>query len=149
MYPKIKFKDFVTYFLDMGYAVLHKENTRIRISATEFTIIGYNICHLPGSTSIKTIYIIVPYYAFFRLADTIKIDIRSIYMFYYPFRRVMTIIQSSKRIRRATARHLDGLQMGYIDYCNTVSTSTEFFLATDLYVVHEDTLVLNNQRMSK
>ena len=130
----------------MGYAVLHKENTRIRISATEFTIIGYNICHLPGSTSIKTIYIIVPYYAFFRLADTIKIDIRSIYMFYYPFRRVMTIIQSSKRIRRATARHLDGLKMGYIDYCNAF---IKFFLATDLFVLHEDSLVLNNQRMSK
>ena len=122
---------------------------KMRISAMKFTVSGYNICHLPGSTSIKTIYIIVPYYAFFRLADTIKIDIRSIYMFYYPFRRVMTIIQSSKRIRRATARHRDGLQMDYIDYCNTVSTSTEFFLATDLYVVHEDTLVLNNQRMSK
>ena len=60
----------------------------------------------------------------------------------------MTIIQRSKRIRRATARHLDGLQMGYIDYCNAVSTSTEFYLATDLFVVHEDTLVLNNQRMS-
>ena len=147
MYPKIKFKDFVTYFLDMGYAVLHLKT--ITISATEFTIVSYDICHLPGSSSIKTIYIIVPYYAFFRLADTIKIDIRSIYMFYYPFRRVMTIIQSSKRIRRATARHLDGLQMGYRDYCNAVSTSTEFFLATDLYLQHEDTLVLNNQRMSK
>ena len=125
-----------------------RKTQEIRISATEFTIIGYNICHLPGSTSIKTIYIIVPYDAFFRLADTIKIDIRSIYMFYYPFRRVITIIQSSKRIRRATARHLDGLKMGYIDYCNAVSTSTKFFLATDLYVLHEDSLVLNNQRMS-
>ena len=64
----------------------------MRISAMKFTVSGYNICHLPGSTSIKTIYIIVPYYAFFRFADTIEIDVSSIYMFYYPFRRVMTII---------------------------------------------------------